>query len=86
MTTERSDSTGYAHEKYWIEVDTTMGSTEQESVLARLRAKYGPSAYTKHHKNYKLVGAKVGPRRLFSIADSWHEAISGLSRKAHRGA
>lgn len=56
--------------------------TAQESALDQVHKKYGETAYTVHHRNYCLVGFKRGPKRVFSVGDTWAEAIDRLEGKA----
>jgi hypothetical protein len=47
-----------------------------------MRALYGRTAYTIHDRNYKLVGFLRDDKKVFSVGDTWAEAVERLARKA----
>lgn len=61
-----------------------MALMEQAAVLNYMQAMHGKSAFTLHHINYKLVGYKVGARRVQAVGETWEDAIAVLDRKAGR--
>lgn len=58
-----------------------MAFVEQSAVLNHMQAMHGKSAFTMHHINYKLVGYKVGARKVYAVGSTWEEAIYVLERK-----
>lgn len=59
-----------------------MPFSSQQYALDRAQKKFGDSAYTVHHLNYKLVGFYPKGKKVFCIGDSWEEALECLERKA----
>lgn len=56
--------------------------TEQERVLDAMKEKYGETAFTEDHQNYKRVGFKRKGATLSAIGHTWDEAMAELERKA----
>jgi hypothetical protein len=59
-----------------------MAWSEQRLALDNLRKKYGPTVFVKDHVHYKLVGIVKGAKRIFTVGNTWDEAMKRLARKA----
>lgn len=62
-----------------------MAMTDQQYALEKVRKQHGETAFTEHHLNYKLVGFRRGVERIWTIGDTWAQAIDSLERKVQRG-
>ena len=59
-----------------------MSWNEQEQVLHHLTERYGSTVFTEQHVYYKLVGFLKGSKRIFTVGNTWDEAMKRLARKA----
>lgn len=59
-----------------------MAWTDQQRALEQLKAKFGPTAYTEDHKDYRLVGFMRGREKVFCVGVTWEKAIEALEKRA----
>ena len=55
--------------------------TPQENALALAKKRFGTTAFTEDHVNYRRVAFRTGGKTISALGDTWAKALAALAKK-----